>query len=331
MIIMNKIKPIKISKNEVNSELGFSRLDLKFKGDDLNYIVINSIKRMIQSKIPIYCFNNFDITVNTSIFNNNYIKGHIQNIPVWGIENNIEEFISEKENDNEEFSESVGIINDDIDLNVDKKADISSLNKLTLYLDVKNNKKEIMTVTTDDAKFYYKEGLIKSPYKNPVQLVKLQPGQEIKMSAKAELGDEEFNGIFSAVSICSFKELSDHDYDLILESRGQLTEKRILEVSLLALNKMLHNFSESIPKNKGMEGEIVVDNEDHTLGNIISYGMQNHPSVKFCGYNTPHPLKKQIVIHYKLDNGNINNIIKDVVVYYENIFDNIRSDIKKLL
>ena len=80
-----------------------------------------------------------------------------------------------------------------------------------------------------------------------------------------------------------------------------------------------------------MEGIIVVDNEDHTLGNIISYGMQNHPAVKFCGYNTPHPLKKQIKFHYKLDSGNLNNVIKDVIVHYEHIFDDIKQKVDKLL
>ena len=74
----------------------------------------------------------------------------------------------------------------------------------------------------------------------------------------------------------------------------------------------------------------VTEDEDHTLGNIISYGMQIHPSVQFCGYNTPHPLKKEIHFHYKLSSGNINNIIKEVVSYYENIFDNISEKIAKL-
>ena len=326
---MNKIRPIKISKNEINNEFGFSRMDLKIKGDDINHVIVNSIKRVIQTDIPVFAFNTFDITTNTSVFNNNYIKSHIRNIPVWGIENNLDEYIKKEKKDDEEFSESMGLINDDIDLNVDKDIDMSSLTKLTMYLDFKNTESNIKTVTTDNAKFYYKEGMIKSPYKNPIQLVKLQPNQEIKLSAQAELGNEEISGIFSAVSACYFKEISDTEYDFILESRGQHTEKRILEIALKSLNKILQKFNEKLPKNKGMEGKIVVDNEDHTLGNIISYGMQNHPSVKFCGYNTPHPLKKQIEIHYKLENGNLNSIIKDVIVYYENIFDNIRETINK--
>ena len=46
---MNKIKPIKISLNEKEEELGFSRVSLKLKGPDVNHIVTNSIKRIIQS------------------------------------------------------------------------------------------------------------------------------------------------------------------------------------------------------------------------------------------------------------------------------------------
>ena len=218
---MNKIKPIKISLNEKENELGFSRVDLKLRGPDINHIITNSIKRIIQSDIPIFAFNSFDITSNTSVFNNNYIKNHIQNIPVWGIENNIEEFIEEKEKEEEEFSEITGLTNDDIDLNVDKNFDVSSINKLTMYIDFKNTTKDIVVVTTDNCKFYYKEGLIKSPYKNPVQIVKLQPGQEIKMSAKADLGTEEISGIYAATSVCYFKENKD-DYDFILESIEQL-------------------------------------------------------------------------------------------------------------
>ena len=79
-----------------------------------------------------------------------------------------------------------------------------------------------------------------------------------------------------------------------------------------------------------MEGVIVTEKEDHTLGNIISHGMRIHPSVQFCGYNTPHPLKKEIHFHYKLTSGNINSIIKDVVSYYENIFEILKEKIKKI-
>ena len=171
---MNKVKSIQISKLEEEKKLGFSMLKLNIKGDNINHIIVNSIKRIIQSDIPVYSFNNFDITQNSSVFNNNYIKHHLQNIPVWGIENKIDEFVKKEETDEEEFSEMTGLMNDDIDLNVEKSVDTSALNKLTMYIDSKNDTKDILTVTTDDAKFYYKEGLIKTPYYNPIQLSFLQ-------------------------------------------------------------------------------------------------------------------------------------------------------------
>ena len=70
-----------------------------------------------------------------------------------------------------------------------------------MYVDFKNTTKDIVVVTTDNCKFYYKEGLIKSPYKNPIQVVKLQPGQEIKLSAQAELGTEEYQEFFCNISL----------------------------------------------------------------------------------------------------------------------------------
>ena len=75
---MHKLKPIKVSLNEKEDEIGFSIVNLKLKGDDINHVIVNSLKRIIQSDIPIFAFNSFDITSNTSVFNNNYIKSHFK-------------------------------------------------------------------------------------------------------------------------------------------------------------------------------------------------------------------------------------------------------------
>ena len=323
-------KSILIKKKEYNKTLGFSRLILNIKGEHINYVVINSLRRIILSNIPMFSYTNINISKNSSIFHDNYIKLKLNNIPVWGIDNDLDEYVVEDDLNPEVFDETSGIV-DDIDLNVEKEIDVSSIDRLTLYVSYKNKSNEIYTVTTNDTKFYYKGEIINSPYHNHVQIVKLQPKQEIVLSAQAELGMEDLSGIFSAVSACCYKEISDNEYDFIVESRGQLEEKRIIEIALNLLIKKLHIFNQNLPKNNGMEGIIVVDNEDHTLGNIISYGMQNHSSVKYFGYNVSHPLKTQIEFHYKLSNGNLNVIIKEVVSNYENIFENLLNNINKII
>ncbi len=330
---MSKNINIKVKNHtQIKTNQGSSELVLNFSGKQVNHIIINSIKRMIQSDIPIYAFDSFTMTHNDSVFNNNYIKNHIRNIPVWGIDNKLEEYkeYNEEQEEEEIFDEVTGIIKDDVDLTINKETNYSSLNKLTLYLDFHNNKNEIVHVTTNDCIFYYKEGMIKSPYKNPVQIIKLQPNQKIKLSAQANPGINDNSSIYSATSACYFKENKESDYDLIVESRGQLSEIRIIQLALRLINKKLAKFLQNLPKSKGMEGTLKIENEDHLLGNLLTYQMQQMNSVRFCAYTTPHPLNREIEIDYKLNSGNINAIFKEVISHYENIFSNIEKDILKI-
>ena len=308
-----------------------SRLEFNIKGKNITYTILNSLRRTIQSDIPIYAFTKINITKNTSVFNNNYMRLRLENLPVFGLENKHEIYIPEKKkSEEEEFDEAMGIVPDDIDMDVEESVNTSSLEQITMYVNYKNDTNEIVTVTTEDAKFYFAEKNIKSPYVNPVPIIKLQPNQEISLSAISTLGVEKLSSIFSPVSICTYKEKSDHDYDLILESRGQLTEKRILQVAITNINSQLNKFIKLVPDNKGMEGTIELPNADHTLGNIIADGLNLHSSVSFAGYNMPHPLDNKIVFHYKLESGNIKKVLEDIVSYYENLFTNLEKQVSKL-
>ena len=117
---------------------------------------------------------------------------------------------------------------------------------------------------------------------------------------------------------------------MIVESRGQLSEIRIIQLALRLINKKLAKFLQNLPKSKGMEGTLKIENEDHLLGNLLTYQMQQMNSVRFCAYTTPHPLNREIEIDYKLNSGNINAIFKEVISHYENIFSNIEKDIIKI-
>ena len=203
-----------------------------------------------------------------------------------------------------------------------------------MYINNKNKTKEITTVTSNDAKFYYDEKLIPSPYKTPIPIVKLQPNQEIAFSAISKLGTEEIDAMYSAVCICTYKQINENEFNFIIESRGQISEKRIIHVAIINIEKKLNNFIKllndtmhniEIDKNSGL---IIVNNEDHTLGNIISRGMQQHKSITFAGYNMPHPLGKKVHIHYNLkDKSDVKDVIKDVVDYYLEIFSNIKKNL----
>jgi DNA-directed RNA polymerase subunit L len=329
---MDKINKINVELLNYESDLGDSRLEFKLKGHNIDYIILNSIRRTILSDIPIYAFNEFKFDKNTSIFHNNYLKLRYKYMPVWGIENTIE-FLDDN------IKKDVDIVqndedNDDIDLNIDNNVNSSSLKQLTMYVNYKNKTMEIVSVSTSDAKYYYKEKQIKNPYITPVQLVKLQPNQEISFSAITQIGIETTDAMFSAVSIAVYKQINDNEFDFVLESRGQITEKRILVVALINLMNRLNKFIKVLIEDKkqtdSLEGMILVNEEDNTLGNLISRGLQKHSKIEFASYNMPHPLDYKVIFHYRLNSGNIKSVMKEVVDYYNDIFTQIKDNIIKL-
>lgn len=337
MLKVNKTN-LKVLNKE--SEIGNSRLEFKISGPNINYIVMNTLRRTIMADVPIYAFGDFKFEKNSSVFHNNYIKLRLKHMPVWSIENSVDfiekiNHVDKTINDLETIYEENNQEGDEVQLEVEKNLNSSTLKQLTMYINVKNKTNEIITATTSDAKFYYNEKQIPSPYNVSIPIVKLQPKQEIAFSAITKIGTEEEDAMFTPVSICVYKQVNDNEFDFIIESRGQIIEKRIIQVALINIEKKLRNFIKLLNDNKTtiepddkQSGIIIVNDEDHTLGNLISKGMQQHKSISFAGYNLPHPLSKKINFHYKLEkNGEIKSVIKDVVDYYSQVFSNIKTSI----
>jgi DNA-directed RNA polymerase subunit L len=294
---------------------------------------MNSIRRTILSEIPILAFNKFKIEKNSAIFHNDYLKLRLQHLPVWSVENNVEMIDEKMKTNTEEVKQEIEEDVDDVGLEVTKQHNVSSIKQFTMYVNYKNKTNGIVTVTTNDAKFYYDEKQIPTPYKMGIPLIKLQPNQEIAFSAITDIGTEQENSMYSAVCISTYKQISDNEFNFTLESRGQITEKRILQVALININNRLKNFMKMIREtvkedDDNLEGMIVVENEDHTLGNMIARGMQMHKKIEFAGYNLPHPRVKKVHFHYKHEKGaDIIKIIEDVTDYYIEIFNNIKKQV----
>jgi len=318
-----------ISIKEKSWEKGLnSRLEFRIEGVDST--IVNSIRRVVFSLIPIYAFNKFDITTNTSIFNNNYLKLRLSNLPVIGITTDTPIYIKKETVVVEQDS-----IMDDISMNTDEQLNSSSLKQLTMYLTKTNNTTEIMTVGTDDCKFYYMEKQIDSPYMPPycgnIPIIKLQPKQEIKLSAITKLGIENENAIFSPASICSFNMINDNTYDVALESRGQLDEVTILNYAYENIINLFDKLMDIMPDDNNINGKISIKDSDHTIGALIASGLQNHKKVKFGGYNMPHLLDNTILVHYELVEAlNIKDILQEIVDKYKKIFNTINNLIKKI-
>lgn len=322
---MTSIKNVQYDKTK-----GSSRLEFIISGENINYIMVNTLRRIILSQIPTYVFSEFTFNKNNSVFHNNFLKNQIQNLPVWGIDNKLEYFDNSLKVKNVEDVEIEGL-EDNVDLSVQKKVNSNSLEQLTMYVDFENKSNDIYTVTTNDAKFYFAQKQINNPYHVPIQLVKLQPKQTINFSVVTSVGIEEENSMYSPVSICVYDEKSKNEFNFIIESRGQLNEVKIINIAILNLIKKLENILVQIPDDNEDSGEIQINNEDHTLGNLLTYGLQNHKNIKFAGYNMPHPLEKRVIINYKLKSGKIKETIQSVITNFIEIFNEIDKKIEKII
>jgi DNA-directed RNA polymerase subunit L len=330
-------KKIEIKQISWDKDLMSSRLEFEIKG--ISHTIINTFRRVILSNIPIYSFHNITISENTSIFNNNYMKLRISNMPVFGIYSDNPIYIPPKK-EQKEVKEEINDLND-IDINPnDDVINSSSLKLLTMYLDYYNNTDEIITVGTDDCKFYYIEKQISSPYPKNIPIIKLQPKQKFKMSAITELGIEENNSIYSPVSIFSYKQMTEDHYLVMIESRGQLDEQKIIQYAYDNIKMMLDNFLQLIPSdNDNISGKFQMNNGDHTLGNLIADGLQSHKNIKFGGYNCPHLLDKKIIFHYELNDEpskqqkviNIKEIITEIVNNYQDVFFKINKLVQETI
>ena len=324
---MDKVSNIKLKTLSYDKTLGTSKLDFNLSGKNIDHVIINTLRRVAMTDIPIYAYKKFSINKNTSVFNNNYLKLYISNIPVWGIKNNLDKVPEKTDNisptlqtDEAAFDETMGIMDNSVN---ESKISSSSLDNLTMYLDYKNDTNDIVSVTTNDAQFHYNGKKLSSPYPVPIILVKLQPKQEINFDAITDINTEKEDAIYSALSIFTFKMNNDHDYDISLESRGQVLEKRIIKLSCQKTIELLQDFYQKVPNNTGLEGEIIVPNADHTLGNLIAHGMLLHTRTIMAAYNVPHPLNEEIKIQYKIKNSNIKIIIGEVIGYYAKVFNSI--------
>jgi DNA-directed RNA polymerase alpha subunit len=160
---------------------GFSRLEFDIIGTEVNYVLVNTLRRIILSEISIYAYTEFIFDKNYSVFHNNFIKNQIRNLPVWGVDNKIEFYEKVKVSNNEVINE-IEDLEDNVELGVNKKINSTSLEQLTMYVDYNNKSNNIFTVTTEHAKFYFAQKQIPNPYPIPIQLVKLQKDQHINFT-----------------------------------------------------------------------------------------------------------------------------------------------------
>ena len=139
------------SKREDDSLLS-NYLHLKFKGDSINHVLINSIRRIILEDIPGFAFDidKINIKSNTSVYNNDYIKNRIENFPIFGLDNSFD--INECAELRKNYIEKV----DNIESNME---DIDEIKPEIVEMEMDEEEKKPYTDMNEEAKDQYNEAM----------------------------------------------------------------------------------------------------------------------------------------------------------------------------
>jgi DNA-directed RNA polymerase subunit L len=280
------------SKPEYNYKVPVStKLVLDFKGKDVNNIIINTLRRVSMDDIPCYAytFEQMKITDNTSIFNNDMVRCRLEQLPVPNI-------ICDLFDLDESFWKN-------IDYSDPKRLKHPKEKSLELNINVYNNTNDIKNVTTNDSKFYEDGYEIVDKYNKecPILLIQLRPAETFKCTMRAVLGVGLRSNIWAASGNSYFDDntidvngnIIDNENNrttLTIESLGQYTEYDILIKSCMFIKKkldaILNNVMEKINSKELIESKemiFILDNEDHTMGELLNDSFQNHPDIIFSG------------------------------------------------
>jgi len=305
-----------------------NHLHMKFKGSNVNHVLLNVLRRVMMEDIPSFAFNkdNINISKNSSVYNNDYMRNRLENIPLIDVNFKLdleeynslrkytrgrkafEEYIEENEDDNENF--------------------------FTIYSNIKNDKDTFMSVTSDDIEFFDGEKKVKSFYKNPILIIRLKPGEEFEFSAKADKGISLNHSRYSVVGMCCYEMINENEFIFKVEPRGQLSISEILSRACKIIRYRIELILNKIKKIKftsDNHGKIILNNEDHTFGNLIARGLQDHKNIEFAGYKLDHLLIRDVTIEYVTNGGKtINEILEDVLLGYLKIYTEVEDKCSKL-
>lgn len=283
-----------------------SELCLKFTGKDCNFKILSTLRRVTQNNIPTYAFNfqNIDIQENTcSAFNNDYMKLRLSQLPIYNVSSDIS-FLHQKYWKNINFADTT-------------REKYSEEKNIKIYINSHNNSNEMKPVTTKDIKVYINDEQVEMYDPNaPILIILLRPNDTFKCMMMSSLAIGEMHTTYCACSN-AWNTYENEDKDngetvfkeghLFMKSRGGQSEYSILNKSCDYLIKKFSDIKLEVDrkvKSKEIDSTandlvLVLDDEDHTIGEIINYELQD--LALFSAISKPNHNIKSITLKIETD------------------------------
>ena len=322
-----------------------------FDIENLDLSIVNSVRRIILSEIPVVGFYgedepSVDIILNSGPLHDEFMKHRIGLIPIY-----VSEEITNNYEDNDYIFE-LNVIN-----NGTNTVNITTNNFTGTYKGKELSKSELNQL--------FPKNDITNEY---VLITRLRSGEELHLIAKAIKRTAKTNASFSPVSLANLYYIEDDDIaatkDNVLDKQrsyhtnvygdptlikfeiepiNKLSHSYLFSMALIVLIKKLDLLIENIENNRIMIEPVPnnpfsfnfhVEDEDDSLGNIIQSLLHNkyirenkkHKGLtcSYIGYICPHPLKQLMIVRVTLEDQTIPDIFAQFLT------DNCREIIRDL-
>lgn len=279
-------------------------IEIKCTGEDCNDQFLNAIGRIAIKRIPMYAFAKTLIKIeriNTETgyhdsvpFNHDMMRDRLKNTPVMNLDPGIP-FLHEKYWRNVDYRAA------DRQVHENEK-------RVEIYIDAKNVASEgddaILHVTTNDAKIYVDDeltNLYSEEY--PLLILSLKPKEAFRCSMRAVLGVGLIDTCWDACSnFCYDQETIPGSTIIKFQSASQFDEFVLIERSLEYFRIRTKLLKDEIHRLYLLEKDhsnrfiIVINDEDHTMGEPINYEIQSHDDIAKSSSIKPDHLVRQIII-----------------------------------
>jgi len=347
---MSKLDANIVIKKKQNSINGFNNNYVLFtiNGKDINYIIVNTLRRVILTLVPTFAFDpeNIIIEKNTSVYNNDYMKLRLSSMPLINPSYEPNKMIIK--NDSSILSKVLELEEEANTANFENKNNLTKeeeekkkenlkklLDNLQISIDAKNDTSDIISITTDSVKFTIDNKQIKSIYPKPILVLKLKPeqsrlhikGEQFKATCISSLNIPLKNAMYLSC-LCSYDEVDPNNFELKICSFRQISEEMIInhacKIIIMKLERIKEKIINAIKKHNNEqvlnEAKLIIENENHTMGNLITRVIQDHPDIEFCGYNVDHLYVNELTLRYKTNGKSIIDILETSINYLINLY-----------
>jgi DNA-directed RNA polymerase subunit L len=294
---------------------------------NLDTSIYNSYRRTMISKLTTYAFEDIQIIVNTSCFNNDMIIKRIEMIPL-------------------EFSEDL----DSLEFYLSVQADDEVIDVLSKDLEAKNGKtyfpKDIvLAMLKDKQKLELKATAVKGNASinskfNPICTPRYQFLTDSKKMTSLDKSDPKYITNVERAIINDKNNFKTVRFGI--ESIGMLDVMDIFPLSTDYLIEKCETIKNAIEANNIEKIQVIqflpipntndyiINSEDHTLGCLIeNYGFRNK-NCEYAGYKKAHPLEDTISIRLTSKSGSPNKLFIDILNEIIDIYKTLKKEYAKL-